>query len=1056
MRVLLDSGCGGTLVNKSFVHKYEKTKTSATKWTTKAGTFETNRKVKCQFVLPEFHEGKDINWTMFVDESDRRLNSYDMIIGRDLLHELGIDLMFSLGVMKWDNATVPMRDPSTLRSLESIDTLENEIFSMHDPDTTEAARIQSIIDIKYAPQDIDGIANECVHLTETERSGLRKLLHKFEDLFDGTLGTWKTDPIDLELKDSDTKPYHARPYPVPQSQELKLKAEVERLVNYGVLRKCNRSEWASPMFTVTKPDGTLRSIADLRELNKRIVRKPFPIPKIQELLHKLKGFQYATSLDLNMGYYHILLTPNSSRLCTIILPWGKYEYLRLPMGLCNSPDIFQEKMSELMQGLEFARAYIDDLLVLTTGDFFEHLENLEEVLSRLSECGLKVNAVKSFFGRTELEYLGYWITQNGVKPLSKKVEAIVNLAPPTTRKQVRRFIGLVNYYRDMWVKRSDILAPLTALTSIKAPWKWGEAEQKAFDTMKRSMARETILAYPNFTKPFEIHTDASAFQLGSCISQDKRPIAFYSRKLAPAQTRYTTTERELLSIVETLKEFRTILMGQQLIIHTDHENLTFKHFNSDRVMRWRLFIEEYSPDIRYIPGPKNVVADAMSRLEIQDTPMSEAHFTEALRSEFYGLDEEDLPEDAYPLSYSLLGKHQSTDKAILKELKKPKSRYSIQPFIGGGKTRELICYNGKIVVPEVLQNRIVQWYHDYLGHPGINRTEETIGQHLWWPKMRNHITNSVSSCESCQRNKRRNRKFGHLPEKEAEAQPWEKMCIDLIGPYTIRRKGQKDLHCQCVTMIDPATGWFEIHQYDDKRAITVANIAEQEWFSRYPWPQLVTYDRGSEFIGHEFQKMLDDYGVKKKPITTRNPQANAIVERVHQVIGNIVRTFELQENYLDEDDPWAGILAATAFAIRSTYHTTLQKSPGQLVFGRDMIFNIQHTANWEYIRARKQRLIKKNNKNENKSRIPHTYRVNDKVMLRKGTEYKYEAPYSGPHTILQVNTNGTVRLRVGSVTDTINIRRIEPFKASTPGSNRGGECNMRLSKDRRVKRQAHD
>ena len=1056
MRVLLDSGCGGTLVNKSFVHKYEKTKTSATKWTTKAGTFETNRKVKCQFVLPEFHEAKDINWTMFVDESDRRLNSYDMIIGRDLLHELGIDLMFSLGVMKWDNATVPMRDPSTLRSLESIDTLENEIFSMHDPDTTEAARIQSIIDIKYAPQDIDGIANECVHLTETERSGLRKLLHKFEDLFDGTLGTWKTDPIDLELKDSDTKPYHARPYPVPQSQELKLKAEVERLVNYGVLRKCNRSEWASPMFTVTKPDGTLRSIADLRELNKRIVRKPFPIPKIQELLHKLKGFQYATSLDLNMGYYHILLTPNSSRLCTIILPWGKYEYLRLPMGLCNSPDIFQEKMSELMQGLEFARAYIDDLLVLTTGDFFEHLENLEEVLSRLSECGLKVNAVKSFFGRTELEYLGYWITQNGVKPLSKKVEAIVNLAPPTTRKQVRRFIGLVNYYRDMWVKRSDILAPLTALTSIKAPWKWGEAEQKAFDTMKRSMARETILAYPNFTKPFEIHTDASAFQLGSCISQDKRPIAFYSRKLAPAQTRYTTTERELLSIVETLKEFRTILMGQQLIIHTDHENLTFKHFNSDRVMRWRLFIEEYSPDIRYIPGPKNVVADAMSRLEIQDTPMSEAHFTEALRSEFYGLDEEDLPEDAYPLSYSLLGKHQSTDKAILKELKKPKSRYSIQPFIGGGKTRELICYNGKIVVPDVLQNRIVQWYHDYLGHPGINRTEETIGQHLWWPKMRNHITNSVSSCESCQRNKRRNRKFGHLPEKEAEAQPWEKMCIDLIGPYTIRRKGQKDLHCQCVTMIDPATGWFEIHQYDDKRAITVANIAEQEWFSRYPWPQLVTYDRGSEFIGHEFQKMLDDYGVKKKPITTRNPQANAIVERVHQVIGNIVRTFELQENYLDEDDPWAGILAATAFAIRSTYHTTLQKSPGQLVFGRDMIFNIQHTANWEYIRARKQRLIKKNNKNENKSRIPHTYRVNDQVMLRKGTEYKYEAPYSGPHTILQVNTNGTVRLRVGSVTDTINIRRIEPFKASTPGSIRGGECNMRLSKDRRVKRRAHD
>ena len=169
--------------------------------------------------------------------------------------------------------------------------------------------------------------------------------------------------------------------------------------------------------------------------------------------------------------------------------------------------------------------------------------------------------------------------------------------------------------------------------------------------------------------------------------------------------------------------------------------------------------------------------------------------------------------------------------------------------------------------------------------------------------------------------------------------------------------------------------------------------------------------------------------------------ANAIVKRVHQTIGNIIRTFELHNSHLDEDDPWKGILAATAFAICATYHTTLQKSPGQLVFGRDMIFNVQHTANWEYIRARKQLLIQKNNQNENKSRIPHTYQVNDKVMLRKGTENKYEAPFSGPHQILKVNTNGTVRLRVGSVTDTINIRRIIPYNES-PDSIHGGECNM--------------
>src|SRR5687767_8530897 len=163
--------------------------------------------------------------------------------------------------------------------------------------------------------------------------------------------------------------------------------------------------------------------------------------------------------------------------------------------------------------------------------------------------------------------------------------------------------------------------------------------------------------------------------------------------------------------------------------------------------------------------------------------------------------------------------------------------------------------------------------------------------------MRDQITNYVQSCPSCQRNKRKQKKYGHLPPKEAEALIWDKMCIDLIGPYKIRRKGQPDLVCKCATMIDPASGWFEIHQYDDKKSITVASIVEQEWNSRYLWPTQVIYNRGSEFIGQDFQKVIvQDYGIKKKPVTVRNPQANAIVERIHQVIANMIRTFELEKN----------------------------------------------------------------------------------------------------------------------------------------------------------------
>ena len=182
----------------------------------------------------------------------------------------------------------------------------------------------------------------------------------------------------------------------------------------------------------------------------------------------------------------------------------------------------------------------------------------------------------------------------------------------------------------MQIRRSEVLAPLTALTSIKVKWKWTEVEQNAFDTMKRLLARETILSFPDFAKPFHIHTDASKIQLGAVISQEDKPIAFYSRKLSSAQTRYTTTERELLSIVEVLKEFRNILLGQDLVVHTDHMDLSFKKFKSDCVMRWCLFIEEYSPNLTYIKGEDNIVADALSRLEIANKLMPKAHFTEEL------------------------------------------------------------------------------------------------------------------------------------------------------------------------------------------------------------------------------------------------------------------------------------------------------------------------------------------------------------------------------------------------------------------------------------------
>ena len=402
---------------------------------------------------------------------------------------------------------------------------------------------------------------------------------------------------------------------------------------------------------------------------------------------------------------------------------------------------------------------------------------------------------------------------------------------------------------------------------------------------------------------------------------------------------------------------------------------------------------------------------------------------------------------AVPFVTHSLANTNDSDKELVKDLQNDK--YHLQSFHrGAGKTIDLICHNSKIVVPTTLQKRIMEWYHLFLLHPGINRTEETIRQHLWWKNMRQDITKHVATCPICQRNKRHQKKYGKVPPKVAEAKPWERLCVDLIGPYTIRCSDKTSLTCKCVTMIDPATGWFEIHEYDDKRAITVANIVEQQWLSRYPRPDLITYDRGPEFMGTEFKKMVEDeYGIKTKPITVRNPQANAIIERLHQTLGNIIRSFELQDNYLDQDDPWKGVLSAAAYAIRATYHTTTQKTPGQLVFGRDMVFNIQHTANWEYIQKRKQDLIDRNNQRENQKRIEYEYNVGDKILLRTGTENKYEQPYSGPHTVLQVHSNGTLHIQKGAVAETVNIRRVTPYTDSDVFDQRGG-CNMRRSKRR--------
>ena len=1051
-RVLIDTGCSKTLIKKEHVPNGLESakKAKPISWSTNGGTFVTRHEVQLTIILPEFSSSMEVQWACAIDENPD--STYDMILGRDIQSALKMDICFSTGTLVWNEMTIPMRTGQQRTKEELNAYLDHVIETSSEPDMIREQLYEAtkILDANYKKADLEQVVKDLSHLTEEQKSQMRTILYRYESLFEGRLGLWDTPPVTLELEEG-VKPFHARAFPIPQIHEATVRKECERLCREGVLEKDSDSEWAAPTFIIPKKEGTVRFVTDFRQLNRALKRKPFPIPNIQDILQKLGGFTYATALDLNMGYYNIRLDPYAASLCTLILPWGKYKYKRLPMGVKNSPDIFQQKISDLMEGLEdFIRAYLDDILIITKGDYQDHLEKVSEVLRRLQAAGLQVNLPKSKIAVQELEYLGYWLTPKGIRPMAKKVEAIKNLQAPKTVKQVRSFLGMINYYKDMWQHRSHLIAPLTDLTANKdgktgkkrGPIKWEKVHQDAFDKIKQVITDDVMLSFPDFNKTFEIHTDASDYQLGSVIMQDRKPIAFYSRKLNSAQRNYTTGEREMLSIVETLRAYRNILLGHDIIIYTDHKNLVndrTRH-ESSRIQRWVWLIEEFGPKFQYLPGEENPVADALSRLDKEQSSTEEynnpatcfATLDVDHMNPFREEDEEHLAENVFsgthkekdivfPLNAQTIKEHQRKDKDLLKRLR-DKPGYSDTVLEGS----DLITFKDRIYIPQALRSSIVEWYHSMLGHPGVKRTAATITQHLIWPGLHDEVENHVSKCEACQLYKGQKKKYGHLPVKDVEVQPWKTLCVDLIGPYTVRtKKGVQSLHA--MTMFDPATSWFEVVEIPNKKAITCANLVENTWLCRYPRPHQCIFDNGSEFLGADFANTLDSYGIQRVPTTIKNPAAN-MVERVHQTLGNLLRVYELEQYEFPKGDPWSNILASAAWAIRSTIHTTLGATPGQLVFGRDMLFDLAFKANWQEIKERKKARIIESNKRENSKRIRHTYKIGDLVTKdRNQLQPKLHRPRDGPYTVEKVYNNGVLKIRKGIVSEKVSIRRINPY-----------------------------
>ena len=547
---------------------------------------------------------------------------------------------------------------------------------------------------------------------------------------------------------------------------------------------------------------------------------------------------------------------------------------------------------------------------------------------------MKCNPLKCEWFVKETDFLGFWMTPEGVKPWKKRIDAILSMGRPRNNTDVRAFIGAVNHYKSLWPRRAHILAPLAELTG-RGKFHWTDRHEKAFQQMKAIITADAMNAFPDYTQPFHVYTDASDFQLGAAIIQNNKPLAYYSKKLTPAQRNYTTTEKELLAIVMTLTTYQKMLYGSKVYLYTDHKNLTFKTFSVQRILRWRLFVDQFDCELRYIPGKENVLADCFSRLPKMEKPsvgMKELQgrgrsidfnkiqlpkdneeildgetFLAAAQqlcetiinnkeSDLANNDESfyqelqeclmnlpPLEEMDNPITTNNIVNHQATDLPLQRKIMTDPQHYQHFEIEGYEviHTRSAIVDGEeiwKIVVPSTLLPQLLTWYHLILGHCGQQRLYNTVRARFHAENLQKKCIEIVNKCpKKCQFNKQSNRSYGHLPPRIAALLPWETVAVDLIGPWKIK-VNQIELEFHALTCIDPVSNVIEAIRIRNKTSEHVAEQFRNCWLSRYPRPLKCIHDNGGEFIGWNFQEMLTRAGIRSKPTSVKNPQSNAVCE----------------------------------------------------------------------------------------------------------------------------------------------------------------------------------
>lgn len=772
--------------------------------------------------------------------------------------------------------------------------------------------------------------NICTVYQPTPNLTTDYITSNYGDLFEG-FGRLEGE-VHLQV-DQNVPPVRMPLRKIPVPIKEKVAAELNRLKENGIIAPVTGpTDWLSALLIVQKANGDIRVCVDPKPLNKALKRDHFPMPILDDILPKLTKAKIFSTVDVANAFWHIPLDNESSRLTAFETPFGKFRWLRLPFGVSVSPEIFQRRLLEVLDGLEGIACIADDILVYGCGNTVaeaktDHDKKFYALLERCRNCNIRLNRSKLKLHQTSVKFMGHELSSNSINPDPGKVKAIVEMPKPSDRQALQRLIGMATYLSRYVSNFSNLTAPLRELLKADNEFQWDpEYHGKAFELLKQSLSSADALAIYDVKKPVTVQCDSSQAGLGAVLLQNNKPVEYASRALSPTEQSYSQIEKELLAILFGLERFHTYVYGRNITVETDHKPLITivkKSLTSapKRLQRMLLRIMSYDFNLIYKPGSQVIIADTLSRAYLPNES-GETKFS----GEIAAMTDEEIERDmrliASEKTISLIRDAARNDE-VYNLLRKqilvgwpehphdlPQEIKDYFPFCDELAVHgDIIFKNERIVVPVDARNFILDRIHS--SHIGINGCIRRAKQAVFWPSMSRHIQSRVENCRTCQEYQMSQSKEP-LMSHDVPSRPWEKVGVDI---FSFRE------HNYLLT-VDYLSNFFEVDRLHTKRVCDIVYSLKHQ-FARHGIPNVVFSDN-SPFASREFQAFAAKYEFKHETSSPRYPQSNGKVE-------NAVKTVKrLMSKALEsKSDPFLALLD-----YRNTPTEGSSSSPSQVLFGR--------------------------------------------------------------------------------------------------------------------------